>query len=52
MGAYNGKNGFDTFTHRKGVMTKVFAFDVQQKYPPYTSGKMSFIRFAVRRLLG
>ena len=52
MGAYNGKNGFDTFTHRKGVMTKVFAFDVQQKYPPYTSGKMSFIRFAIRRLLG
>lgn len=51
IGAFNGKNGFDTFTHRKGVMTKVFAFDVQQKYPPYTKGKLSFIKFAIKRLL-
>ncbi|MBL4576926.1 MAG: aldehyde dehydrogenase [Flavobacteriales bacterium] len=52
LGAYNGKTGFDTFTHRKGVMTKAFAFDVQQKYPPYTASKLRFIKFAVRRLLG
>ncbi|MBL4754097.1 MAG: aldehyde dehydrogenase [Flavobacteriales bacterium] len=51
IGAFNGKNGFDTFTHRKGVMTKVFAFDVQQKYPPYTESKLKFIKFAIKRLL-
>lgn len=51
FGAYNGKIGFDTFSHKKGVMTKSFMFDVKQKYPPYTRGNLNFIKFAVRRLI-
>jgi len=51
FGAYNGKIGFDTFSHQKGVMTKSFLFDVKQKYPPYTTGKFNFIKFAVRNLI-
>ena len=35
MGAYHGRAGFDTFTHRKGVMRKPFALDVPLLYPPY-----------------
>ncbi len=51
FGAYNGKIGFDTFSHKKGVMTKSFFFDVKQKYPPYTKGNLNFIKFAVRKLI-
>jgi aldehyde dehydrogenase (NAD+) len=51
FGVYNGKSGFDTFSHKKGVMTKSFMFDVKQKYPPYTQGKLNFIKFAIRKLI-
>lgn len=52
IGAYNGKIGFDTFSHRKPVMYRSFLGDVAQKYPPYTKGKVNFIRFAIKWLLG
>ena len=52
VGAYNGKIGFDTFSHRKPVMYRSFLGDVAQKYPPYTKGKINFIRFAIKWLLG
>jgi aldehyde dehydrogenase (NAD+) len=51
MGAYNGKTGFDTFSHKKAVMKKSFWFDVKQKYAPFTESKYRFIRFAARKLL-
>lgn len=51
MGAYNGKLGFDTFSHKKPVMTRAFLGDVAQKYPPYTKGKLSFIKMAAKYLL-
>jgi aldehyde dehydrogenase (NAD+) len=51
IGAYNGKLGFDTFSHMKPVMTRSFLGDVAQKYPPYTSGKLSFIKMAAKFLL-
>lgn len=51
MGAYNGKIGFDTFTHKKPVMKRWFAMDVKQKYAPYTTGNVNFIKFAIRKLL-
>lgn len=51
MGAYNGKIGFETFSHKRAVLKRSFWFDVKQRYAPYTSGKLNFIRFAVRKLL-
>ncbi len=35
MGAYHGKFGFDTFSHRKAVLTHGFKFDNPLRYPPY-----------------
>ncbi|MFT4681844.1 MAG: aldehyde dehydrogenase (NAD+) [Granulosicoccus sp.] len=52
IGAYNGKIGFETFSHKKPVMYRSFLGDVAQKYPPYTKGKLGFIRFAIKWLLG
>ena len=52
IGAYNGKIGFETFSHKKPVMYRSTLGDVAQKYPPYTKGKMGFIRFAIKWLLG
>ncbi|MCI5058702.1 MAG: aldehyde dehydrogenase [Flavobacteriales bacterium] len=51
IGAYNGIHGFETFSHRKPVMTRSTMFDVPQKYAPYTEGKLKFINFALKRLL-
>jgi aldehyde dehydrogenase (NAD+) len=51
IGAYNGKLGFDTFSHKKPIMVRSFLGDVAQKYPPYTSGKLSFIKMASKWLL-
>jgi aldehyde dehydrogenase (NAD+) len=50
-GAYNGKFGFDTFSHTKPVLKRPFMFDVKQKYAPYTPGNVNFIKFAIRKLL-
>ncbi|MCC5854337.1 MAG: aldehyde dehydrogenase family protein [Idiomarina sp.] len=48
MGRYHGKYGFDTFTHRKPVVTRSFWFDLSVRYPPYTSFKQKLLR----KLLG
>ncbi len=49
-GAYNGKFGFDTFSHTKPALKRPFMFDVKQKYAPYTQKNVNFIRFAIRKL--
>jgi aldehyde dehydrogenase (NAD+) len=36
MGAYHGRFSFETFSHRKSVMTLQFRFDLKFLYPPYT----------------
>jgi aldehyde dehydrogenase (NAD+) len=51
IGAYNGKLGFDTFSHKKPVMVRSFLGDVAQKYPPYTTAKTNFIKMAAKWLL-
>jgi len=51
MGAYNGKIGFDTFSHKKPILQRSFLGDVTQKYPPYTKGKLNFIKMATKWLL-
>lgn len=52
MGSYNGWYGFDTFSHKRGVMKKAFFGDVKQKYPPYNTSKLNFIKGAAKWLLG
>lgn len=47
-GAYHGRFGFETFSHRKAVFRRPFLLDAALRYPPYTPAKLR----AVRRLLG
>ena len=47
-GHYHGKYGFDTFSHLKGIVHSRTFPDPSMKYPPYTEGKMKWIR----KLLG
>ena len=35
MGGYHGKWSFDTFTHKKSILKKSVAFDINLRYPPY-----------------
>ncbi len=44
MGAYHGKTSFDTFSHRKSVLKKPFAFDAPILYPPYTESKTKWLK--------
>jgi aldehyde dehydrogenase (NAD+) len=44
MGAYHGRTTFETFTHRKSVLTKPTAVDPALMYPPYTEAKSKWIR--------
>lgn len=47
MGAYHGKSSFETFSHRKSVLSKSCWVDVKLRYPPYGDN----IKW-VRRLMG
>jgi acyl-CoA reductase-like NAD-dependent aldehyde dehydrogenase len=51
IGGYNGKFGFDTFSHKKPVLVRSYLGDVKQKYPPYNASKVSFIKFAAKWFL-
>ncbi len=44
MGAYHGKFGFDTFSHRRGVHTRSTKLDPSMMYPPYTAKKQKLVR--------
>ncbi|KAL2520014.1 Aldehyde dehydrogenase family 3 member H1 [Forsythia ovata] len=44
MGAYHGKFSFDAFSHKKAVLLRSFAGDVPARYPPYTPGKLKFLK--------
>ena len=43
LGAYHGKAGFDTFSHKKSVLFKPFWLDLNWRYPPYAK-KMGFLK--------
>lgn len=51
FGSYNGKHGFDTFSHKKAVMHRSFWLDIKMKYAPYTDSKIAFIKFALKNLI-
>jgi aldehyde dehydrogenase (NAD+) len=44
IGAYHGKFSFDAFSHKKGVLSRCYAADVNARYPPYTPKKQWFLR--------
>jgi aldehyde dehydrogenase (NAD+) len=46
MGSYHGRNGFETFSHRKGVLDKPTRFEPPLQYPPYSR----FRRWVVRKV--
>lgn len=43
-GAYHGRASFETFSHRKSVMTKPTRFDLKLLYPPYSRLKTKLVR--------
>ncbi len=49
MGHYHGRYGFDAFTHKKAMLYKPKAFDMQVRYPPYRDGGM--LKWLQKRLL-
>jgi len=44
MGAYHGKWSFETFSHRKSVMRRSTAVDVDLMYPPFTDAKKKWMK--------
>jgi aldehyde dehydrogenase (NAD+) len=44
MGAYHGKWGFETFSHRRAVLSKRTWPDPRLIYPPYTPRALQMMR--------
>ena len=44
MGGYHGQNGFDLFSHKKSILKKTAVFDLPVRYPPYSEGKLNWIK--------
>jgi aldehyde dehydrogenase (NAD+) len=44
MGAYHGRDSFETFSHRKAVVTKSTRIDPKLAYPPYTRLKTEILK--------
>jgi len=47
MGAYHGRHGFETFSHRKAVLDKPSRPDIPIQYPPYTKARRGVLRAAL-----
>ena len=48
MGAYHGKVGFDTFSHKKSIVDKKTWLDVNMRYQPYTGFKEKLLRMFLK----
>ena len=48
MGAYHGRIGFDTFSHKKSIVDKKTWIDVKMRYQPYTSFKEKLLRMFLK----
>lgn len=48
MGAYHGKVGFDTFSHKKSMVDKKTFMDLPMRYQPYTSLHEKMIRMFLK----
>lgn len=53
MGAYNGKDSFDTFSHKKGTLVRDYGIIGERfgsaRYPPFSDEKTAFVQFAVKK---
>lgn len=47
MGAYHGKIGFDTFSHKKSIVDKKTWIDVSLRYQPFTKLKEAVMRIFI-----
>lgn len=56
MGAYHGKHGYDTFTHKKSCLVKNFSAVGEKlassRYPPYSDSKLSFLTTLLKKRPG
>ena len=48
MGAYHGRVGFDTFSHKKSIVDKKTWMDLPMRYQPYRGFYMKLIRMFLR----
>lgn len=48
MGSYHGKNGFETFSHRKSILKKYNWVDIPLRYHPYSEKKEKIIRTVLK----
>lgn len=48
MGAYHGKIGFETFSHRKSIVDKKTWLDLPMRYQPYSKWKEKLIRMFLK----
>ncbi len=48
MGAYHGKRGFETFSHRKSILHKKTWVDLPMRYQPYTEKHKNTIKKFMR----
>ena len=48
MGAYHGKTGFDTFSHKKSIVDKKTFIDLPMRYQPYNKFGEKLIRMFLR----
>lgn len=48
MGAYHGKDGFDTFTHYKSIVDKKTWLDLPMRYQPYKQFNEKLIRMFLK----
>jgi aldehyde dehydrogenase (NAD+) len=44
MGSYHGRDSFETFSHRKSVVTKSTRVDPKMAYPPYSKLKTAILK--------
>ena len=48
MGAYHGRVGFETFSHRKSIVDKKTWMDLPMRYQPYTDGNFKLLKMFLK----
>ncbi len=48
MGAYHGKVGFDTFSHKKSILDKKTFLDMPMRYQPYKKSYVAMIKMLLK----
>lgn len=48
MGEYHGRHGFETFSHKKGIVSKSNLIDLPIRYQPYNEVKRALLKLFLR----